>query len=86
MDNLQFGTCPYNKEHRVVLFRMPRHVVKCARNYRGPPLAICKYNATHRVLPEQMEAHLAECDYYKRFYEDSTMQIALQARKSPPSE
>ncbi|KAH8409621.1 hypothetical protein KR222_011609 [Zaprionus bogoriensis] len=84
MEDLQFGVCPYNASHRIVLFRMPAHILKCARNYRGPPLAICAYNATHRVLPEQMEAHLEQCLDYYRFYENRNLQIALQGRRSPP--
>ncbi|XP_001355963.3 gametocyte-specific factor 1 [Drosophila pseudoobscura] len=70
MSNYLFGTCPYNKNHRIMLFRMPGHIVKCMKNYRGPPLHICKYNATHRVL--DMEEHLKECEDYMKFTETNS--------------
>ncbi|KAH8392323.1 hypothetical protein KR215_006031 [Drosophila sulfurigaster] len=84
MDEFQYGTCPYNKEHRIVLYKMPGHIIKCARNYKGPPLAICKYNATHRLLEEEMEKHISECPDYHKHHEEIYQEIALQARKSPP--
>ncbi|KAH8377676.1 hypothetical protein KR093_006602 [Drosophila rubida] len=83
MNEFQYGTCPYNKDHRVVLFRMPGHIIKCARNYNGPPLAICKYNATHRLPEERMEEHLAECADYNKYHERIYQEIALQARQTP---
>jgi len=85
MDEDQYGTCPYDKNHRIVLFRMPGHIIKCMRNYKGPPLAICKYNATHRLPKDQMEKHLAECVDYRKFYEQKILRIALKSRQSPPT-
>ncbi|ALC38242.1 CG14036, partial [Drosophila busckii] len=61
MADLPYATCPYNKEHRIWKLRMPSHIMKCSKSYKGPPLAICKYNATHRVPPSAMEDHLEEC-------------------------
>ncbi|XP_034474616.1 protein D7 [Drosophila innubila] len=86
MDEDQYGTCPYDKSHRIVLFRMPGHIIKCMRNYRGPPLAICKYNATHRLPKEQMDEHLAECVDYLKFHNHKNLKIGLKSRQSPPTE
>ncbi|XP_043640587.1 protein D7 [Drosophila teissieri] len=84
MSYCELGTCPYDKSHRIMIFRMPKHIVKCAKNYRGPPLQICKYNATHRVL--DMEEHLKECDYYLRTIDNEAVQIALSSRIPPVQE
>jgi len=84
MSNYEFGICPYNPDHRIMLFRMPKHIVKCEKNYRGPPLKICKYNATHRVL--DMEEHLKECSYYIRSIDNQNVQIALTTRIPPIQE
>ncbi|XP_017043804.1 gametocyte-specific factor 1 [Drosophila ficusphila] len=84
MSDYQFGVCPYDQNHRIMLFRMPKHIVKCEKNYRGPPLKICKYNAAHRVL--DMEEHLKECDYYQRSIDNQAVQIALSTRIAPIQE
>ncbi|EDW03887.1 GH10268 [Drosophila grimshawi] len=84
MTDSEYGICPYNAEHRILLFRLPGHIIKCKRNYRGPTLQICKFNATHRLPAEQMDEHLLECADYRKFHEYNNLQIALQARKSPP--
>ncbi|XP_022232642.1 gametocyte-specific factor 1 [Drosophila obscura] len=81
MSNYSFGTCPYNKDHRIMLFRMPGHIVKCMQNYHGPPLYTCKYNAIHRVL--DMEEHLKECEDYIKFTENNTFQMAISVRANP---
>ncbi|EDW11126.1 gametocyte-specific factor 1 [Drosophila mojavensis] len=84
MSDSEVGICPYNKSHRILLYRMPGHIIKCMRNYMGPPLEICKYNATHRMPGELMEQHLEKCADYKKFHEYEYLQEALQARRSPP--
>ncbi|XP_033173688.1 gametocyte-specific factor 1 [Drosophila mauritiana] len=84
MSDCEYGICPYDKSHRILLFRMPKHIIKCEKNYRGPPLQTCKYNATHRVL--NMEKHLKECDYYLRSIENHAVQIALSSRIPPKLE
>ncbi|KAH8249784.1 hypothetical protein KR032_012325 [Drosophila birchii] len=84
MSETQFGICPYNPDHRIAIFRMPKHIVKCMKNYQGPPLKICKYNATHRVL--DMEEHLKECLYYRRFMDNQCLEIALTTRIAPTQE
>ncbi|XP_017152555.1 gametocyte-specific factor 1 [Drosophila miranda] len=81
MSNYLFGTCPYNKNHRIMLLRMPGHIVKCMQNYDGPPLHTCKYNATHRVL--DMEEHLKECEEYVKFNETSMIHIANSFHVTP---
>ncbi|KAH8260350.1 hypothetical protein KR026_009943 [Drosophila bipectinata] len=81
MSYYEFGICPYNPDHRIMLFRMPGHIVKCKKNYRGPPLQICKYNATHRVL--DMEEHLKECTYYRNYIDTQAVRMALTVRKAP---
>ncbi|KAH8413046.1 hypothetical protein KR009_007735 [Drosophila setifemur] len=81
MSDYEFGICPFDKNHRIMLFRMPKHIVKCEKNYTGPPLKICKYNATHRVL--DMERHLEECSYYRRYVDNEAVQMALITRIAP---
>eukprot|EP00099_Drosophila_melanogaster_P017927 NP_608903.1 uncharacterized protein Dmel_CG14036 [Drosophila melanogaster] len=84
MSDFEYGICPYDKSHRILLFRMPKHLIKCEKNYCGPPLQTCKYNATHRV--QDMEKHLKECDYYLRSIENQAVQIALRSRIPPKQE
>ncbi|XP_030384052.1 gametocyte-specific factor 1 [Scaptodrosophila lebanonensis] len=85
MADLPYGICPYDKNHRVLLMRMPGHIVKCSKNYCGPPLAICKYNATHRVLPEEMDNHLETCADQIKFNSYKISESAKNFRKEPPS-
>lgn len=59
--------CPFNKEHLVIRHRMPYHIVKCKKNYKGPPLETCAYNAMHMLPIEQMPKHLDECKEYHQF-------------------
>lgn len=56
--------CPYDRQHLVPYQRMPYHLAKCRRNYRGPPLEQCLYNATHLVSPGTLEQHYESCPAY----------------------
>ncbi|KAI9584210.1 hypothetical protein GQX74_010545 [Glossina fuscipes] len=49
MSDDEFAVCPYNNAHRVLRIRMPSHIIKCRKNYKGPQLEQCAYNATHLV-------------------------------------
>lgn len=64
MDTENVITCPYNSSHRIVRHRMPYHIIKCVKNYKGPPLDRCPFNAMHRVLPEKMKDHIKDCPNY----------------------
>ncbi|XP_016995889.2 gametocyte-specific factor 1 [Drosophila takahashii] len=81
MADYEYGICPYDDTHRIMLFRMPKHIVKCEKNYHGPPLKTCKYNATHRV--RDMEEHLKECPYYLQSLDNEAVQMALTTRIAP---
>ncbi|XP_068144766.1 gametocyte-specific factor 1 [Drosophila tropicalis] len=83
MADLPYATCPYNKNHRILVLRMPQHVIKCQRSYMGPPLKICKYNATHRVL--DMEKHLSECREFKNFMDVEYYCRSFECRKQKTS-
>lgn len=53
--------CPYNPSHLVPYTRMPYHLMKCRRNYNGPPLDTCMYNATHLVAQGTLPQHYQNC-------------------------
>lgn len=60
------AVCPFNGDHKLVRHRMPYHIVRCRRNYRGPALVACAFNAMHLMPAAQMADHLAECDDYRK--------------------
>jgi hypothetical protein len=63
-----FQICPFNKSHLIIPHKMPIHILKCEKNYRGPALVSCRYNATHMMLPENMDDHLNTCpDFIKNY-------------------
>lgn len=76
MSDEEFGICPFNNTHRIVLYRMPAHIVKCRKNYRGPPLEQCIYNATHYVPEGTMQDHLQQCRDCYRFNQAKYVEIA----------
>ncbi|XP_073826642.1 uncharacterized protein isoform X2 [Musca autumnalis] len=78
-DEHEFGICPFNSGHRIVMYRMPAHVLKCRKNYRGPPMEICEYNATHFVPLGTMKEHLQECRAFHRFNEDTYIKMAQKS-------
>lgn len=53
--------CPYNPEHVVRYARMPYHLIKCKKNYQGPPLDTCPFNATHLVAKGTLQEHFKTC-------------------------
>lgn len=57
-------TCPYNPQHRLIRHRMPYHIVKCKKNYTGPPLDVCPYNAMHIVAHSAIVEHMQNCPDY----------------------
>lgn len=57
-------SCPYNPAHLVPYTRMPYHLLKCRRNYNGPPLDTCPYNATHLVPKGTLKEHYTKCNAY----------------------
>lgn len=61
MDDIQ---CPYNALHRLAGHRMPYHMIKCKKNYRGPPLDTCPFNAMHMVPQGTLQEHFLKCDDY----------------------
>lgn len=62
------AVCPFDSAHKLERHRMPYHVVRCRRNYRGPALVACAFNAMHLIPAEQMAVHLAECVDYRKNY------------------
>ncbi|XP_055383063.1 gametocyte-specific factor 1 homolog [Condylostylus longicornis] len=61
----EYVTCPFNKAHRILKFRMPRHIIKCQLNYRGDPLEQCPYNAQHFIKEGTLAEHLNSCEDYE---------------------
>lgn len=57
----EVSVCPFNNEHKVLTIRLPAHILKCQKNYRGPQLEVCIYNACHLVQRGQMQEHLETC-------------------------
>lgn len=56
--------CPYDSSHQISVSRMPNHMLRCERNYRGPPLQNCPFNAMHRVPAGTLAEHFKTCDAY----------------------
>ncbi|KAI8118576.1 hypothetical protein FF38_03936 [Lucilia cuprina] len=81
MSDEEFGICPFNTSHRIVLYRMPAHIVKCRKNYSGPPLEQCIYNATHYVPMGTMQSHLQQCRDCYRFNQTKYVEIAAKSIK-----
>lgn len=65
-DEDDMAVCPFNGDHKLLRHRMPYHIVRCRRNYRGPALVACAFNAMHLMPAAQMADHLAECDDYRK--------------------
>lgn len=53
--------CPYNNSHCIIRHRMPKHLVKCRKNYAGPRLLACPYNAMHLMQEHELTDHFKEC-------------------------
>lgn len=58
-------TCPFNPAHLIIKHRMPYHIVKCQKQYRGEKLVVCHFNAMHWIPPYKMREHLEECAEYR---------------------
>lgn len=56
--------CPYDPQHVVPYARMPYHLMKCKKNYRGPELDTCPFNATHLVKKGTLDEHYKTCIAY----------------------
>ncbi|CAH0393273.1 unnamed protein product [Bemisia tabaci] len=60
----QLLTCPYNRSHRILRFRMPLHLVKCGRQYEKEnphhDMKNCIYNFNHVVPEKKLNYHMAE--------------------------
>ncbi|XP_075153366.1 uncharacterized protein LOC142226972 [Haematobia irritans] len=76
MSDEEYGICPFNSGHRIVLFRMPAHIVKCRKNYTGPPLDQCPYNATHYIPAGTLSEHLKKCRDCYRFNQATYTKMA----------
>lgn len=53
--------CPYEKVHMIRLKRMPYHLQKCRRNYKGQEFKVCPFNARHEVPEPEYQHHLINC-------------------------
>jgi hypothetical protein len=72
--------CPYDKIHRIRLKRLPYHLQKCRRNYKGERFLVCPFNARHELPRLEYEHHLVHCEdrhiiepsliHFKRLQED----------------
>ncbi|XP_054743314.1 gametocyte-specific factor 1 [Anastrepha obliqua] len=80
MNEEEFILCPYNKSHQIIRYRMPGHMMKCRKNYRGPPLDQCMYNATHLVPMGTMDEHLESCRDYHQFHNTVFEKLADNCR------
>lgn len=81
MPDEDFSICPFNKSHRIIQYRMPAHIIKCRRNYCGPPLEQCIYNATHFVPVGTMTEHLQSCKDCFHFNQSKYVGIAKSIKR-----
>ncbi|KAH8371977.1 hypothetical protein KR093_009560 [Drosophila rubida] len=50
-----FVTCPYDKSHRLLRGRLPRHLISCSRNLGNlKQWAVCPFNTTHRCEKKEL--------------------------------
>ncbi|KAH8261650.1 hypothetical protein KR044_012977, partial [Drosophila immigrans] len=58
-----FVTCPYDKSHRLLRGRLPKHLISCGRNLvNSHQWVVCPFNTTHRCIKEELSEHLKECE------------------------
>ncbi|NXF00355.1 GTSF1 factor, partial [Menura novaehollandiae] len=55
--------CPYDRNHRVRVSRLPYHLIRCQRNNPqvSRTLATCPFNARHRVPRGHLRSHVTSC-------------------------
>lgn len=53
--------CPYNSSHLIAQSRLPKHIVKCEKNYPEHHKIMCPYNATHRFFKHVLPEHIIIC-------------------------
>jgi hypothetical protein len=59
-ENMEFASCPFNPQHRMLRVHLQRHIIKCMVNY--PDYVQCLYNSLHWFEnKEKMMEHLAVC-------------------------
>ncbi|XP_078333610.1 uncharacterized protein LOC111137948 isoform X2 [Crassostrea virginica] len=54
-------TCPLDKAHRVLVKRMPYHLMKCKKNFLEDDVETCPFNALHVMLKPGLRSHLETC-------------------------
>lgn len=57
----EYMVCPYNKAHSILRSRMPAHLIKCVKQFRGEPLSKCPYNAMHLFPKGEEGNHMKNC-------------------------
>ncbi|XP_048265829.1 uncharacterized protein LOC126918058 [Bombus affinis] len=53
--------CPYDKSHSVAKSRLPKHIIKCEKQYPEHYKLMCPYNASHRLSKKEFEEHITTC-------------------------
>ncbi|GFR71395.1 gametocyte-specific factor 1 [Elysia marginata] len=53
--------CPYDSSHIISVLRMPRHLLKCRKNYPFVDMAVCPFNGFHEVPPPELRYHMEHC-------------------------
>ncbi|EAT41705.1 AAEL006678-PA [Aedes aegypti] len=79
-------TCPYNKEHRIIRYRLPYHIIKCKKQYVGKQLEPCPFNAMHLVDKNEMTAHIKDCPDYLITVENDMIKEYAPSRSGVGSE
>ncbi|CRK98136.1 CLUMA_CG011504, isoform A [Clunio marinus] len=70
--------CPYNKAHFIFRQRMPAHLIKCGKKYKGEVLMMCPFNAMHLFTKKSKEDHYKECEEYVLSLQKQSMQSYYQ--------
>ncbi|GJQ82086.1 hypothetical protein Trydic_g6958 [Trypoxylus dichotomus] len=57
-----YDVCPYNNSHRILKYRMAKHLVRCRKLHHGESaMTVCLFNANHSVAEAEKRYHMENC-------------------------